>query len=608
MVLEDDLVLEAGEEDIQKVGLIQLAFRARLVRKAVRKLSQNALRKTQPFYTSPELLETLTTPSAERNAEELDHLLHVFHHLPFFEKLSELQQAQCCRVIGVVAKNKGDTVYAQGERGDVFYIVLQGGVTIEADGGRAALGLGIGDSFGHTELLGGEGCDGTRKATATASSKTFLATLERKHYLKITGVLEEEVIQILGRPSQGRTDEDIAIVQSLFSETPFFRALHYRMLQNVCCKHMTLRSVPEGEMLFSAGDEGHEYFVTVRGQVEVLVQGEDERGKAAGYQREERKKKQRIILKAGSSFGEIAITSTDPKDWTRSAGIACLADCTFAVLSRERFLESTSAIEGRVYAALETEAEQRSELQIGLLMEYFRDQAFFNGLALEGLRRQACSMMFRENAAAGDVLWSDGDTDAETFHILLRGGPIREVKEGETVRTLRMGDELGGDAFSLGGSAHLVRTSTMIVDDDCVLATFTKDDYQRIFVVDSVMDWIRQFWDLITMEAFGHKPEDNHHDKIDFKAYAEFHGRVSKTIHEKGSFSAAQEARDALEDWKEDLERAHANIIHKDAKVRPKPSEDSSPQPCSLLALICGFCRRCHAHPRALGAACRAES
>ena len=60
--------------------------------------------------------------------------------------------------------------------------------------------------------------------------------------------------------------------------------------------------------------------------------------------------------------------------------------------------------------------------------------------ALEGLRRQACSMMFRENAAAGDVLWSDGDTDAETFHILLRGGPIREVKEGETVRTLRMGD------------------------------------------------------------------------------------------------------------------------------------------------------------------------
>ena len=229
-------------------------------------------------------------------------------------------------------------------------------------------------------------------------------------------------------------------------------------------------------------------------------------------------------------------------------------------------------------------------------------------------------MMFRENAAAGDVLWSDGDTDAETFHILLRGGPIREVKEGETVRTLQMGDELGGDAFSLG-SAHLVRTSTMIVDDDCVLATFTKDDYQRIFVVDSVMDWIRQFWDLITMEAFGHKPEDNHHDKIDFKAYAEFHGRVSKTIHEKGSFSAAQEARDALEDWQEDLERAHANIVHKDAKVRPKPSEDSSPdlmpleswlesssQSCCLLALICGFCRPCRAHPGALGATSQAES
>ena len=87
--------------------------------------------------------------------------------------------------------------------------------------------------------------------------------------------------------------------------------------------------VPEGEMLFSAGDEGHEYFVTVRGQVEVLVQGADERGKAAGYQREERKKKSPRILRAENrgpkairrerpSFSPISMTPPRmPKGGTR---------------------------------------------------------------------------------------------------------------------------------------------------------------------------------------------------------------------------------------------------------------------------------------------------
>ena len=54
-------------------------------------------------------------------------------------------------------------------------------------------------------------------------------------------------------------------------------------------------------------------------------------------------------------------------------------------------------------------------------------------------------MMFRENVEGGTILWNEGDEDPETFHIVLRGGPVREVKDGETVRKLSMGDELGGE-------------------------------------------------------------------------------------------------------------------------------------------------------------------
>lgn len=97
----------------------------------------------------------------------------------------------------------------------------------------------------------------------------------------------------------------------------------------------------------------------------------------------------------------------------------------------------------------------------------------------------------------------------------------------------------------------------MIADDDAVLATFMKDDYLRIFMVCAVMEWVHKFWNLVTVEAFGHMADDNEHDRVDFNAYQELHKRISKTIHEKNLFNAKREKLDAEEDWKEDVMRAH---------------------------------------------------
>eukprot|EP01043_Picozoa_sp_COSAG02_P032359 COSAG02_NODE_2158_length_9635_cov_32.352139_5_plen_461_part_00 len=452
MVLEDDLVTEHTQSDQACVSFIQLVFRARLVRRAVRKLSESVLRATQPIYSTPDLLAILRTAPEQRDGKQLDELLHTFHHLPFFQTLSELQQATCCRSIGMVEHHLDDVVYASGDPGTTFFIVLAGACRMEADSGRAELLLGVGDSFGHTELLDGDRAH-RRKTTVTASSGLILATLTRTDYLRLTGNLEKEVVKILGQPVEQRSDTEIVLVRALFKDTPFFSALHYKMLQDVCCRNMTVMTATEGEHLFHAGDDGSEYFVIVEGTVRVVLQGEDERGKAAGYNRD---KSNDILLKAGSSFGEIAITSTDPKDWKRSAGIQCVKDCTFAVLSREQYLQSTSAIEGRVYAALETPTQQRSNVQIQLLMDYFHSQPFFARLALDGLRRQACCMMFRENIEAGTILWEDGSQDVQTFHILLRGGPVREVKDGETVRKITMGGEIGGQLrIALSVLVHL---------------------------------------------------------------------------------------------------------------------------------------------------------
>ena len=104
------------------------------------------------------------------------------------------------------------------------------------------------------------------------------------------------------------------------------------------------------------------------------------------------------------------------------------------------------------------------------------------------------------------------------------------------------------------------RSSAVIVDDDCVLATFMRDDYLSILAVHTVMEWVHKFWDLVALEAFGHKHEDNKHDRIGFGAYRELHQRISKTIHDKSYFNAKRETQDAEADWKEDIERAHHGL------------------------------------------------
>lgn len=450
MVLEDDLVTEHTESDKASVAFIQLVFRARLVKRAVRKLSENVLRAKEPIYTTPELLEILFTPPDEREGAQLDAMLHALHHLPFFQTLSELQQAHCCRCIGGAQHNLNDVVYTSGDLGTTFYIVLAGGCRMEADNGRATLELSVGDSFGHVELMASNR-DHTRKTTVTALSGTYLATIERQDYLRLTGELENEVIKILQAPVKERSETELAIVRALFKNTPFFSNLHYEMLQDVCCRNMSIRTANANTHLFHAGEDGAEFFVTIAGTVRVILHGEDERGKNAGYVRDKSKD---ILLNAGSSFGEIAITSSKPEDWKRSAGIHCVTDCTFAVLSREHYLQSTSVIESQVHGALETDTQQRTSTHIDLLMSYFRAQPFFKGLALEGLRRQACSIMFCEHVEAGTVLWQQGSQDIQTFHILLRGGPVREVKEGETVRKLKTGDEIGGQQTIVLSLSH----------------------------------------------------------------------------------------------------------------------------------------------------------
>ena len=99
----------------------------------------------------------------------------------------------------------------------------------------------------------------------------------------------------------------------------------------------------------------------------------------------------------------------------------------------------------------------------------------------------------------------------------------------------------------------------MIADADVVLATVLREDYERIFKVDEVMDWIQQFWNLVCLESLGHAADENSGDKVTFSAYCELHKRISKTIQE--DFDAEEEKDIEKSILLKNLERYNVEIV-----------------------------------------------
>jgi len=79
-----------------------------------------------------------------------------------------------------VAVPAGSAVVRQGDRGDCFYVVDSGSLTVQADGCELAR-LGPGDCFGEISLLRGM----PRMATVTAAEPTLLYALGREQFLAV---------------------------------------------------------------------------------------------------------------------------------------------------------------------------------------------------------------------------------------------------------------------------------------------------------------------------------------------------------------------------------------------------------------------------------------
>jgi len=110
--------------------------------------------------------------------------------VPIFEHLTKYERITISDALESVSFRNGETIVRQGERGDVFYIIVEGTVKVlkTVDGQERSLGLlNPADYFGEIALL----TDQPRAATVLAVGPVKCVKLDRERFNRVLGPCED---------------------------------------------------------------------------------------------------------------------------------------------------------------------------------------------------------------------------------------------------------------------------------------------------------------------------------------------------------------------------------------------------------------------------------
>ncbi|KAL4476521.1 hypothetical protein ABPG74_010254 [Tetrahymena malaccensis] len=158
-------------------------------------------------------------PEGQRNPKHLNLISQALLTIDFFKKLQDARgedSIKLCAIFLKYEKHQSNTdIIVHGERGDKFYIILQGICEIyvpNSQGQFVKVGeLKAGQSFGELALIN----DSPRRATIKAQTDCDLAILSKKDYIKIIADMEEREIK-----------KKIQFLEGL----PLFNQIHRRSL------------------------------------------------------------------------------------------------------------------------------------------------------------------------------------------------------------------------------------------------------------------------------------------------------------------------------------------------------------------------------------------
>lgn len=236
--------------------------------------------------------------------------LSSFRSIPLFSKLADADLGAIASQSREVTYSAGEMIVKEGDPGDTFYSIRSGTVLVargsSSDRARVVARLGAGDCFGETAMLK----DGVRTATVRAATRTVV--------IELASVAFEKMVATVG----GVDFAAVLRAASAIGRSKLFRELPAERLSSLASRFVP-RSVAAGVDVVKFGDEGHEFFLIAKGQVEVL----SSEGKLL------------VKLNDGDHFGEIALLRSIP----RTATVRTTVDSLVLVLNREVFLQALNA-------------------------------------------------------------------------------------------------------------------------------------------------------------------------------------------------------------------------------------------------------------------------
>ena len=118
-------------------------------------------------------------------------------------------------------------------------------------------------------------------------------------------------------PADKRPMRLLGALKDLVSELQFFQNLTSK-LQKLVCRQLRPLDLTAGDNVFEQGDEGWEFFILLRGEVDVFIDGHKV-----------------VSLQEGAAFGELALLDDGEK--RRTAMVSCKGQCFFGVLGKKDY-------------------------------------------------------------------------------------------------------------------------------------------------------------------------------------------------------------------------------------------------------------------------------
>jgi CRP-like cAMP-binding protein/HEAT repeat protein len=245
--------------------------------------------------------------------------------VPLLRDLSAYYLLEQAEIAEWHARSAGETLFAQGDKGEALYIICQGEVEVRL-GERVVAKLGAGECIGELALLDGE----PRSATAVATCDTTLlevASDRFKHLLLTQPPAARALLRTLDRriretQSSGQTGtadagppmrrsqlmraQKLSLTQlvasmSFLRQVELFADLSTPALANLAGIAQEI-AVYQGDTLFEQGDLGESLYLVCAGSIAIEVDG-----------------RQLAVLERNACLGEMALISGLPRSATATA-------------------------------------------------------------------------------------------------------------------------------------------------------------------------------------------------------------------------------------------------------------------------------------------------